>query len=67
MAAPTEFAVGEPGQRIGHGVDVGRNRQTQMLEIVAGIDDDQQILGRHDARQAERELGAARYAAGAGR
>src|SRR6185437_2817132 len=29
-----------------------------MLEIVAGVDDHQQVLGRQDARQAEGQLGA---------
>ena len=36
-----------------------------MLEIVAGVDDDEQVLGRHDARQAQGELGAP-YPAGQG-
>ncbi len=59
VPAPAKFAIGQPGQRIGDGIDIGRNRQAEMLEIVAGVDDDQQVLGRHDARQAQSELGAA--------
>jgi hypothetical protein len=33
--------------------------QTEMLEIVADIDDDSQIAGRQDAGKSVRELGAA--------
>ncbi len=59
VAAPAEFTVRKARQRVGDGVDIGRDRHPEMLEIVAGVDDDQQVFGRHDARQAERELGAA--------
>ena len=59
VTAPAEFAIGQPGQRVRHGIDVGRDRQAEMLEIVAGVDDDEQFLGRHDARQTQREFGAA--------
>ncbi len=48
VPAPAEFAVGQAGQRIGDRIDIGRDRQAEMLEIVAGVDDDQQVLGRHD-------------------
>ena len=44
MSPPAELAVGQPGQRIGHRIDVRRYRQPEMLEIVAGVDDDQQVL-----------------------
>ncbi len=59
MPAPADFAVGEPGQRVGDGVDVGGDRQAQMLLIIAGVDDDQELFGWPDPRQAKGELGAA--------
>ena len=58
VAAPAKLAVGHAGQRIGDCIDVGGDGQAEMLEIVAGVDDDQQVLGGHDARQAEGELRA---------
>src|SRR2546430_5987411 len=37
--------------------------QAQMLEVVAGIDDDREVMRRKDAIEAERQLGAADSAA----
>ena len=58
MPAPPQLPVRQSGQRVGDGIDIGRDRQTQMFEIIARVDDDQQILGRHDARQTKGELRA---------
>ena len=44
---------------IGQRVDIGRNAQSKMLEIVAGIRDHEQFVGRQDAAQTERQFGAA--------
>src|SRR5262249_48769889 len=57
--APAGDGIVEAGENIGQRVDVGRNAQSQMLEIVAGIGDNQQFLGRQDAAQTEREFRAA--------
>ena len=38
--APAGLGVDDAGQRIERGVDVGRDVQAQVLEVVAGVDDD---------------------------
>src|SRR6185437_2546967 len=62
-AAPSAFRVGDAAERIKNGVEIGRNVQPEMLEVVAGVDDDGQLFGCEHAREAERELGAANAAA----
>src|SRR5437016_4247744 len=57
--APAELEVVDAGEGVEQGVDVGRDRKSQMLEVVAGIGDDNQRLGRQYAVEAERQLGAA--------
>ena len=57
--APAELRIVEAGEGVEQGVDIGRDREPQMLEIVAGIGDDGQRAGRQDAIEAERQLGAA--------
>src|SRR5581483_5309728 len=49
----------ETGENIGQRVDVGRDAQAQMLEIVAGVGDHEQLVDRQDAAQTERKFGAA--------
>ena len=46
VAAPAELRVVEAGKRVHQRVDVRRDRQAEMLEIVAGIGDDEQIVRR---------------------
>ena len=41
---PASRGTCDPGQRVQHGVDVGRERQTEDLMVVAGIDDDGEVL-----------------------
>ena len=42
----------EAGERVHQGVEIGRDGEPQMLEVVAGIGDHQQVGGRQDAAQA---------------
>src|SRR4051794_32460161 len=55
---PAEFRIRLPRQRIEQRVEIGRDRQAEMLEIIAGIGDNGQHIRQQDAVQAERELGA---------
>src|SRR5262249_31073966 len=56
--APALLGVAHPRERVHERVEVGRDRKPEMLEIVAGVGDDDQLLRRQDPAQAERELGA---------
>jgi len=49
VPTPAEIAIGETGEGIGDGIDVRRDRQAEMFEIVPGVHDDQQFLGRQNA------------------
>ena len=57
--APAGLGIVEPRERVEQRVEIGRDRQAEMLEIVAGVGDHGQAVGRQHAVQAERELGAA--------
>ena len=57
--APAGFGVGQAGERVHHGVHVGRDVQTVKLLVVGGVDDDGEVGRRQDSGQAERELCAA--------
>src|SRR5207302_9657505 len=57
--APAEFGVVTAGEGVEQCVEIGRDRQTEMREIVAGIGDDREGIWRQDAVEAERQLGAA--------
>ena len=61
--APSGLGVVAARQRIEHGVEVGRDMQAQMLEVVAGVDHDAEPPRPQVAVQAERQLGAAHAAA----
>ena len=43
---PAELGIIEPGKRVHDGVEVGRDAEAEMLEVVPRIADDEQILGR---------------------
>ena len=55
---PAKLGIGNARQRVHHGVYIGRDTKTEMLEIVAGVADDKQLVGRQHATEAERQLGA---------
>ncbi len=57
--APAGLGVVDAGEGIEQGVEIGRDREPQVLEIVAGIGDDGQSPRRQNAVEAERQLGAA--------
>ena len=46
---PTEQRVVESRQGVHDRVEIGRDTEAKMLEIIAGVADDQQILGRQHA------------------
>src|SRR6516162_11433526 len=56
---PSELRIVEARKRVHQRVDVRRDMQAEMLEIIADIGHDEQIVPRHDPAQAQRELGAA--------
>src|ERR1700722_11542511 len=57
--APAGNGIVDIREDIGQCVDIGRNAQSKMLEIVACIRDHEQFVGRQDAAQTERQFGAA--------
>ncbi len=57
--APAAFGVVETGEHVHQRIDVGRDRQPKMLEVVARVGDHHEFAGAQHAAQAERELGAA--------
>src|ERR1700722_8435546 len=59
LPAPAELRIVEAGERVHQRVGVGRDMQAEMLEIIADIGDDDEILRLRDPAQAQRELGAA--------
>jgi len=54
--APSALAVHDSGKRIEHCVHVGRNVQAVELSVIAGIDDDGDLLRRHDCGKAFEEF-----------
>ena len=60
--APAALRVVEAGQRVHDGVEIGRDGEPKMLEIIAGIDDHHEIAAE-EAAEPESELGAADPAA----
>ena len=61
LVAPSPSGCGiiETGERVKQSVDVRRDVQAKMLEIVSGVGDNRQFSRRDDVAQAKRELGAA--------
>src|SRR4029079_15835837 len=59
LAAPAADRAGQARQVVHHGVEVGCDVEAEVLEVVAGVGDHDQPLGRHRARETDRELGAA--------
>ena len=57
--APAGGGIVDARENVGQRVDIGRDAQSKMLEIVAGVGDHEQFVGRQDAAQTERQFGAA--------
>ena len=54
--APALLRMIDLGQVVEHGVDVGADEQAQVLEIVAGVDDDAEMIWRQELRQPMRQF-----------
>src|SRR5581483_10798316 len=57
--APAGDGIVDAGENVGQRVDIGRDAEAKMLEIIAGVGDHEQPVGRQDAAQTEHQLGAA--------
>src|SRR6185437_17003959 len=57
--APAADEIVDSRENIGQRVDVGRDAQSKMLEIIAGVGDYEQLVGRQDEAETERQFGAA--------
>ncbi len=57
--SPTAFRIVPVGKGIEHRVDVGRDVQAEMDEIVGGVDGDGKLFGRQHGDQAAGKLAAA--------
>src|SRR5581483_11464717 len=57
--APARDRIVEAREHVRQCIDVRRDAQSKMLEIVAGVGDNKQFVGRQHAAQAERQFGAA--------
>ena len=58
-APPTRFRARFAGQGVDEGVDVWRDVEAQVLEVVAGVHHERGVLGRQRLGEPQRELGAA--------
>src|SRR5207302_7695792 len=57
--APASGRIIDARESVGQRVDIGRDAQSKMLEIVAGVGDDEQLVGWQDEAQTEGQFGAA--------
>src|SRR5450432_4039293 len=56
---PSVLRVGETGQRVGNGVEIGRNVQPVHLRVIRRVSDDPQPLGiDHSGQSIEKPRGA---------
>src|SRR5690606_33320127 len=58
-ATPAARAVREAGERVEQRVEVRRNTEAEVIEVIAGVADDDELTVTEHTRQAEHELGAA--------
>src|ERR1700716_1862217 len=57
--APASGGIIDISENIGQRVDIGRDAKSKMLEIIAGVGDNEQFVRRQDAAQTERQFRAA--------
>src|SRR6516164_4089833 len=57
--APPRGGIVDARESVGQRIDIGRDAQSKMLEIVAGVGDHKQFVGRQDAAETKRQFGAA--------
>ncbi len=60
---PTPDRIGQSGECIHDGIQIGCDTQAQVLKIIARVDDDRQLFGRERQCEAVCELGATHTAA----
>ena len=54
--APAGLRIDDPGERVRHYVEIGRDAQAVQEDVVSGVRDDRQKVWVHDLMQAEEEL-----------
>ncbi len=59
VTAPTALLIRKVGERVDERVGVRANPQSQMGEIVSGVGDDGQVLGRQNVRKTQSQFRAA--------
>src|SRR5215469_4746103 len=59
LHAPATLLAQQAGQNIGDGIDVGGNVKPPPFEVVAGVDDESEFVGRDDLAQTINKFGAA--------
>src|SRR5882757_443345 len=57
--APAGGWIIDARENVGQRVDIGRDAQSKMLEIVAGVGDHEQFVGWQDEARTESQFGAA--------
>ena len=53
---PPLVSVMQTGQGVGHDVEIGRDMQAMQVDVIAGVADDDQLLGVHHFHQALQEF-----------
>src|SRR5260370_18737148 len=56
--APAGGEIVDARESVGQRVDIGRDAQSKMFEIVAGVADHEQFVGRQDEAQTHRQIPA---------
>src|SRR5258706_175792 len=56
---PAAHDVELPGERVGHGVEIGRDVESPDLRVVAGVADDGEVTRGDERREASQQLGGA--------
>src|SRR5207247_11218611 len=54
--APSRLGVGEPGERVDDGVEIGTDVKSMPLEVVSGVDHDRDVARRDDLDEPGEEL-----------
>jgi hypothetical protein len=44
--SPASDRIGQSGQGVNHRIQVGRDAEAKMLEVIASVDDEGQLFGR---------------------
>src|SRR5437870_2329127 len=60
LDSPAALATQHAGKNVSDGVDIRRNVEAPPKQVVAGIDDDRNLFGRHHLAEAINEFRSAR-------